>query len=330
MKQQDYTIIKVITTILVVIAHITRFYSMGGGAIKKKYNFLLHYITSFVYSFHMPLFICVSGAIFSFCINNKKKYSDFRLFIIKKWKRLMVPYFLIGIFYVMPVMCTLKITNLNPINYIKENIILSKDARHLWFLWTLFFIFIIVRMFYHRYEKSNRLFIGVLLFFISFFSDKLPNIFQLQGISYYLFFFCIGYEFDRNKKKIDEFLGNRKWIVILGWIFISFVVLYTYNRALNLITAVIGMLCLYQCIRITKKYIIQIKIYKWIERDSFGIYLFHPMIIYVLFYWVKKFGFGLKYPIIVCVMIFVITMIASMLFVKIIRWTKYGKLIIGE
>ena len=86
------------------------------------------------------------------------------------------------------------------------------------------------------------------------------------------------------KKKIDEFLGNRKWIVILGWIFISFVVLYTYNRALNLITAVIGMLCLYQCIRITKKYIIQIKIYKWIERDSFGIYLFHPMIIYVLFY----------------------------------------------
>ena len=89
MKQQDYTIIKVITTILVVIAHITRFYSMGGGAIKMKYNFLLHYITSFVYSFHMPLFICVSGAIFSFCINNKKKYSDFRLFIIKKWKRLM-------------------------------------------------------------------------------------------------------------------------------------------------------------------------------------------------------------------------------------------------
>lgn len=84
MKQQDYTIIKVITTILVVIAHITRFYSMGGGAIKMKYNFLLHYITSFVYSFHMPLFICVSGAIFSFCINNKKKYSDFRLFIIKK------------------------------------------------------------------------------------------------------------------------------------------------------------------------------------------------------------------------------------------------------
>lgn len=181
MKQQDYTIIKVITTILVVIAHITRFYSMGGGAIKMEYNFLLHYITSFVYSFHMPLFICVSGAIFSFCINNKKKYSDFRLFIIKKWKRLMVPYFLIGIFYVMPVMCTLKITNLNPINYIKENIILSKDARHLWFLWTLFFIFIIFRMFYHRYEKSNRLFIGVLLFLYHFFQINFQIYFNCKA-----------------------------------------------------------------------------------------------------------------------------------------------------
>lgn len=46
MKQQDYTIIKVITTILVVIAHITRFYSMGGGAIKMKYNF--ETVSSFV------------------------------------------------------------------------------------------------------------------------------------------------------------------------------------------------------------------------------------------------------------------------------------------
>ena len=48
MKQQDYTIIKVITTILVVIAHITRFYSMGGGAIKMEYNFLLGSIPKFV------------------------------------------------------------------------------------------------------------------------------------------------------------------------------------------------------------------------------------------------------------------------------------------
>ena len=141
MKQQDYTIIKVITTILVVIAHITRFYSMGGGAIKMKYNFLLHYITSFVYSFHMPLFICVSGAIFSFCINNKKKYSDFRLFIIKKWKRLMVPYFLIGIFYVMPVMCTLKITNLSNQLYKREYYIVQRCTAFMVFMDFIFHIY---------------------------------------------------------------------------------------------------------------------------------------------------------------------------------------------
>ena len=66
------------------------------------------------------------------------------------------------------------------------------------------------------------------------------------------------------------------------------------------------------------------------ERQFWNIFISSYDYLCFCFIWVKKFGFGLKYPIIVCVMIFVITMIASMLFVKIIRWTKYGKLIIGE
>lgn len=77
MKQQDYTIIKVITTILVVIAHITRFYSMGGGAIKMEYNFLLHYITSFVYSFICHYLYVFREQSFHFVLTIRKNIQIF-------------------------------------------------------------------------------------------------------------------------------------------------------------------------------------------------------------------------------------------------------------
>lgn len=326
--KRDYTTVKVITTILVVLAHVTRFYTIGGGAIKMNYNFFLHYVTSFIYSFHMPLFICVSGAVFSFCVNKRNKYKEFDVFVLKKIKRLMIPYFVFGIFWVTPVMYILKLTDKNPKNYIWNNIILSFDARHLWFLWTLFFIFVLFwcAFQYLNSEKAN-IFLGMLLFLIALISNNVPQIFQIQNICYYSFFFWVGYMFDKKKEQIDQFLQKKKWLLVLEWAFISFVVLYTYNRALNLITAIFGMLFLYQIAQIIGKNISELRLYKVIEKNSMGIYLFHPMIIYMLFYYFKK--NCNNYPIISSIIIFGISTLLSLLLSKIVRKLKMEWLIGG-
>lgn len=326
--KRDYTTVKVITTILVVLAHVTRFYTIGGGVIKMNYNFFLHYVTSFIYSFHMPLFICVSGAVFSFCVKKRNKYKEFDVFVLKKIKRLMIPYFVFGIFWVTPVMYILKLTDKNPKNYIWNNIILSFDARHLWFLWTLFFIFVLFwcAFQYLNSEKAN-IFLGMLLFLIAMISNNVPQIFQIQNICYYSFFFWVGYVFDKKKEQIDQFLQKKKWLLVLEWVFISFVVLYTYNRALNLITAIFGMLFLYQIAQIIGKNISELRLYKVIEKNSMGIYLFHPMIIYMLFYYFKK--NCNNYPIISSIIIFGISTLLSLLLSKIVRKLKMEWLIGG-
>lgn len=326
--KRDYTTVKVITTILVVLAHVTRFYTIGGGVIKINYNFFLHYVTSFIYSFHMPLFICVSGAIFSFCVNKRNKYKEFDVFVLKKIKRLMIPYFVFGIFWVTPVMYILKLTDKNPQNYIWDNIILSFDARHLWFLWTLFVIFVLFwcAFQYLNSEKAN-IFLGILLFLMAMISNKVPQIFQIQNICYYSFFFWVGYVFDKKKEQIDQFLQKKKWLLVLEWAFISFVVLYTYNRVLNLITAIFGMLFLYQIAQIIGKNISEFRLYKVIEKNSMGIYLFHPMIIYLLFYYFKK--NCNNYPIISCIIIFGISTLLSLLLSKIVRKLRMEWLIGG-
>lgn len=324
-KQNDYAVIKVIATILVVFAHVTRFYSYGGGVIKVNPDFFLHYVTSFIYSFHMPLFIFVSGAVYSVCINREGKYTDFRKFLKDKFKRLMIPYFAFGIFYVTPVMILLKITDLSQIEYILKNIVLSLDARHLWFLWTLFFIFVTFRLF-RSVIVGNKIVVGSVLFLLAVFSSKMPVLLELRNIIYYIFFFWLGYEFDSKKNEIDKILDGKRYLVIFEWLFISFVVLYTYNNILNLITSCVGILMSYQIIKGLKKYVIMFKYYDVLLKDSFGIYLFHPMIVYVLFYFFGKYNSN---PFLFCVIVFIIAIIVSDVLTKLIRALKIG-IIIGE
>lgn len=240
----------------------------------------------------------------------------------------MIPYFVFGIFWVTPVMQVLKLTDKQVGNYILNDIILSFDARHLWFLWTLFFIFIIFWLI-SQYLNNGKIdiLIGIVLLFMSLISNRVPQIFQIQSICYYSFFFWIGYEFDKRKEMIDVFLQKKRWMLILEWIFITFVVLYTYNRVLNLLTAVVGMLFLYQVVQIIEKYICEGKLYKIIEKNSMGIYLFHPMIIYILFYYFR--GMCKQYPIISCTVIFVGTTIISNFLSDIVRKIKFTW-IIGE
>lgn len=49
-------------------------------------------VADFIYAFHMPLFFFLSGALFSF-----EKYASFKDFALKRFKRIMVPYFLINL-----------------------------------------------------------------------------------------------------------------------------------------------------------------------------------------------------------------------------------------
>lgn len=119
-------------SVLVVIGHVIIFYSTIGGVVEMPPNALLNFLVNFIYSFHMPLFMFVSGAVYHKCISIGK-YKNVLGFVIKKFRRIMIPYFVCGILYVTPVMLLLEITDLSPVEYILRGILYCRDSRHLWF-----------------------------------------------------------------------------------------------------------------------------------------------------------------------------------------------------
>ena len=97
-KVEQYELIKVIAIILVVLAHITRMYTGEGVVNPLNESLILNYLTKFIYSFHMPLFVAVSGAIYYYVKVKLNKYNDNKIFVKNKAKRLLIPYMVFGVF----------------------------------------------------------------------------------------------------------------------------------------------------------------------------------------------------------------------------------------
>ena len=103
---------------------------------------LLRMLTAFVFYFHVPLFMMLSGACFSLSID---KYKEFTSFVQVKAKRLLIPFFFTTLFLSVP----LKYIS----GYYADSINVAKDIvlgqfllmgnSHLWFVVSLFWIFLI-------------------------------------------------------------------------------------------------------------------------------------------------------------------------------------------
>ena len=97
--------VRVFTMILVVLGH-CNYYNIdtpyGGihyGNIDLLFYKILGVVTGFIYSFHMPLFMAVSGACFYFSM---KKRPTFGFICKSKATRLLIPFILVTTFLSVP------------------------------------------------------------------------------------------------------------------------------------------------------------------------------------------------------------------------------------
>lgn len=74
--KNEYAVMKAGASVLVVAGHVIIFYSAAGGVVDMPTNALLDYLMKFIYSFHMPLFMFVSGAVYRKGIASGK-YKNF-------------------------------------------------------------------------------------------------------------------------------------------------------------------------------------------------------------------------------------------------------------
>ena len=176
-------IVKALLIILVIIGHSIQ-YGSGSNFIKKEL-FFNNYLFKFIYSFHMPLFIMISGYLSYNSINKNKIKDVFK----SKISTLLIPILI----WTIPVL----LFKINEVTTIREFIKLSIKtfSTNLWFLWSVFYINILVKII-NKYFKDNYL-VYILVFLITFI---LPNeliikqfTFQFSLYSYMYFYFIIGY-----------------------------------------------------------------------------------------------------------------------------------------
>ncbi|MBQ0089865.1 MAG: acyltransferase family protein [Prevotellaceae bacterium] len=174
-------IAKGLTIVLVVIGH---FFPKNSPESYVK----LH---QWIYSFHMPLFMFISGYIYLVYKNKDLSYSGF---ICNKIKRLMIPYF-----FVSTIIITLKILSSgnaylqNPATVFSylEMFYLPSAGYFMWFLWSLFTIFLIVPIFKNK-KLRLCLFVFSLLLNLLSFKFSFPRLFSLHETQTHFVWFMLG------------------------------------------------------------------------------------------------------------------------------------------
>lgn len=306
-KSLKYEYIKFALLIFVIIGHATRMYTINSAFPYIKTSAIMTYITNFIYGFHMPIFFIMSGAIFYLCLKDKNKYQNKKDFIFKKIKRLLIPYIFIGITFLPIVMINTHITTQNYIEYVFYGIILAKNNRHLWYLLYLF-IYFVEFIFYPKKEKTSN-FIIYTIFCLIIYKLKISYI---SDILYWSIFFYMGIMLH---KYFDDLLKINKFLIIIMLVGYSILVYYDFSPMLLKLFGSVLFILIFLNVNIIKH--IPKKIYTIISNNSMGIYLFHPLILYLIYYYL---GTTIIMPILLplsIVMCLLISVILSELFKRI-------------
>lgn len=193
---------KGITIFLVVMGHCLQF---GGGF--QDTDFFNNDLFKFIYSFHMPLFMAVSGYLFCYTMNR----HSVKGIIKSRFITLLIPILTFStidfIFRLVTQKVEMRITYL-VIQYI-INIVCN-----LWFLWAVFycsFVVLIVNKIFH-----DSIWVYIVGFIVSFF---VPDVLNLSLYKFVYPFFVAGYFY--NKYNLSEIYDNAKLKLLM--IIISFI-----------------------------------------------------------------------------------------------------------
>lgn len=265
--------------------------------------------------FQNPVLIFSSGLIFSYCINKLKKYKTIKDLSKKKSKRLLVPMFLTAILYYLPLMklvniwIKIKPYNINVLKII-PGYILGLNIDHLWFIYSLFLMYIILYFIIKKTKLLGNVFGQLLILLITFilnigsYAISLPY-FCIDKIMRYIIFFVTGYIFYLYDEKIYKDNEKSKRIIGLIVSLIIVVIIYYIDYKISFISgshftgskiiAILGasleivkqfgmiyIICnvikfIYEKFSFSKK-----RLTNFLIRNSFGIYLFHQPVVKIL------------------------------------------------
>ncbi|KAA9234328.1 MULTISPECIES: acyltransferase family protein [Aerococcus] len=215
-------------TILVVLGHVV---TQGNAGI-LLFDKIFEIMGTIIYGFHMHVFFIISGflgcKVINFTLLERKKY------IIKRCSRLLIPYFTIGIIYI-PFRVLLSKYSRTTFNLEESwKIILGQNPNGaLWFLFTLSIITLIVSLIVSKKNINYLLFIGIILYFISFIYNV--DLYIIKTLLIFPLFYLLGIKLKLNYEWIIQNLYKKEYIFIAALVFLvsSFIIIFKYPSVLS-------------------------------------------------------------------------------------------------
>jgi len=160
----------------------------SGNEFCEQELFYSNYIFKFIYSFHMPIFMLISGFLFA---NSISKDTSKNL-LIKRFRGLIIPIF---VWAIIPTM--LKLAGLDDFGLVDiAKKYFGTLAFYLWFLWSLFYNSLVVIIAENIGNIKIRFAFYSVVFVAMFF---VPDILMLNVYKFMLPYFVLGYYFKKKK-----------------------------------------------------------------------------------------------------------------------------------
>lgn len=271
------------------------FFIVFGHTIVHNGN--CYWLYKIIYSFHVVLFFIISG----FLYDGKKSNKEF---ICKKFKSLMIPYFVFASIFLVPYLIMGKAVSegigvygsFDIIKLFKEIIMgvgcdnQLKQNTSLWFLPALFTMEVLFKLLDNKYvNRANEYVIGVIFIVISFCSTKINYVFPwgIRTAVELLPFFYMGILMKR--KNLLEKVLNKKYSIIYIVLFIAALIGAEKNTTVScanysygiyiifLLTSVVFSITVFAI----SYFIEENKILEKVGRNTISILIFHKLFIII-------------------------------------------------
>ncbi len=288
---EDYSIIRFLATFLVLIGHCTSLTYYGGGYNSDSEYLgwsikIWNYVNEFIYSFHMPLFFVLSGALF----HHKKKNNKY---IKERYKRLIYPFVFNAFFVLLPcriIVGYYKCDSVIIIGQIFKDLFLCLNNSYLWFLICLFVLNIMFFFLEKNVLKMKKITIVILTVLSIIGSmNEFEWIFNLNRVLIYSIWFYLGILYEHyHDSNIFEILNLKNGLIIFLCGLLLFIVKYALLRLnicfLNLIGHGVALLnalaFVFLAVLISRQTtsFLERGFVRWSIKNSFQIYLYHNVI----------------------------------------------------
>lgn len=315
------------------------YYGGGGGWFNQAPvipSRTLKFISSWLNTFPIFSFTFISGYLFYYLKFEIKKYNNLFKDSGKRAKRLLLPYLVVSLIWVIPFYIYFFGFD---ITTILKKYLLAISPSQLWFLWMIFVLFVI---FYLLSDIMNKISLWIgLMTAIAFYGVSiigghfLPNIFQIWTTCAYFLFYYLGFAM---RKYSLKWLYKIPWVIYVILNVGLFCLYYFYLAAQT--SFILKVICIGIQILIQVSGVLMVvigfsklnleklsnnKLYRFLEKYNFGMYLFHQQLIYIT---ITIFN-GAVPNIILVLLNFIFASVLSALISYILSTWKVSRMLIG-